>query len=487
MKTLVALAVMAGLFVSAIAASFIQTPTAPVEGTTLPQSSALFESSLQSRITSSDTSMTLVSTSTASGEVLPNGYHCFTLDEGRTDAEFVCGTLTSAKTVTSLERGLSYLTATTTVSANQHAHRVGADVKVTDYPVIQRMRNQLNGNDTIPNLLSYVSTVCSTSSGNTSICDKAYVDGVAVAGASNANETTKGIVELATSLEAASSTSSGSTGARLGLPASMATDTPSVVCGATPCVLMTKYGTTTLNHTSLNLADDFNFYTGNITFAGGATSTATTTIAASSLTGAPFKINGILYKYPSTQGASSTVLMNNGSGSLTNEGVCHQIDATTTAAAMVTATSTFEAANYLIITADGSGATDSGWNVHFNGDGAANYGDNRVSVDGNGTNNTSRAQSAKTAVCLGSDDCGTGGADATTTRMHIELRVSNNSAIPKLGSNLKIMSNAGATAPSYVQGSFVWNNTSAQITSVSFIPVSTNIPTGTVIRVIGCQ
>jgi hypothetical protein len=49
---------------------------------TLPQGSALFETSLQSRISSTDSSMTLVSTSTASGEVLPAGYHCYTLDEG---------------------------------------------------------------------------------------------------------------------------------------------------------------------------------------------------------------------------------------------------------------------------------------------------------------------------------------------------------------------------------------------------------------------
>jgi hypothetical protein len=68
--------------------------------------------------------MTLVSTSTASGEVLPSGYHCFTVDEGRSDAEFICGTLTSAKTVTGMTRGISYLNGTSTVSANQHAHRV---------------------------------------------------------------------------------------------------------------------------------------------------------------------------------------------------------------------------------------------------------------------------------------------------------------------------------------------------------------------------
>ena len=86
--------------------------------------------------------------------VLSNGFHCYTIDEGRTDAEYVCGTLTSAKTVTGLTRGVSYLTGTSTVSANQHAHRVGANVKVTDYPLIQILRAILNGNDFLPNRLS---------------------------------------------------------------------------------------------------------------------------------------------------------------------------------------------------------------------------------------------------------------------------------------------------------------------------------------------
>jgi hypothetical protein len=128
-------------------------------GLALPAAPAVFETSLQDRITESDTSLTLVSTSTASGEAIPTGYHCFTLDEGRSDAEFVCGTLGGDRAVTSLERGVSFITGTSTVTANKHDHRKGANVKVTDFPVIQRMRAQLSGSDTIPNLLSYANTV----------------------------------------------------------------------------------------------------------------------------------------------------------------------------------------------------------------------------------------------------------------------------------------------------------------------------------------
>src|SRR6266550_2984652 len=162
------LGICALIFVTALALYAVQ-----ASAVTLPQGTAIFETSLTSRISSSDTSMTLVSTSTASGEVLPNGFHCYTIDEGRTDAEYVCGTLTAAKTVTGLTRGVSYLTGTTSVSLNQHTHRVGANVKITDYPLLQILRAILNGNDFLPNLLRYVSgTDCTVSSPGDVICDK---------------------------------------------------------------------------------------------------------------------------------------------------------------------------------------------------------------------------------------------------------------------------------------------------------------------------
>ncbi len=73
----------------------------PSVGIPLPQGAAVFQTSLQSRISSSDTSMTLVSNSLRGGETL-SGYNCFTLDEGRSDSEFVCGSVTGTL-ATSLE------------------------------------------------------------------------------------------------------------------------------------------------------------------------------------------------------------------------------------------------------------------------------------------------------------------------------------------------------------------------------------------------
>lgn len=62
------------------------------------------------------------------------------------------------------------------------------------------------------------SPIVPTPTGNTDAANKAYVDGVAVAGASNANTTTKGIVEEATQAEVDARTTTGGTGAKLFAP-----------------------------------------------------------------------------------------------------------------------------------------------------------------------------------------------------------------------------------------------------------------------------
>jgi|ERR1700738_1597469 hypothetical protein len=65
-------------------------------GATLPSGTAVFEASLQSRISSTDTSMTLVANSVRGGTAL-TGFQCFTVDEGRTDAEYICGTISGTR------------------------------------------------------------------------------------------------------------------------------------------------------------------------------------------------------------------------------------------------------------------------------------------------------------------------------------------------------------------------------------------------------
>ena len=195
------------------------------QGAALPQGAAVFETSLQSRISSTDTSLTLVANSVRGGSTL-SGYQCFTVDEGRTDAEYICGQV-SGTSVTSLERGIDPLTGTSTNSTLKFAHRVGANVKITDFPLIQRLRNMLGGTEYAPALPIATTTVLiDSNSASSTFATKYYVDTSSVAGAADANETTKGIGELATAAEAAAGTSLGSTLSRLLLPASLATSTP---------------------------------------------------------------------------------------------------------------------------------------------------------------------------------------------------------------------------------------------------------------------
>jgi hypothetical protein len=77
------------LFISSlfgVAPAQVQAPIEQTLGAALPSGTAVFETSLQSRISSTDTSLTLTANSVRGGSAL-SGYNCFTLDEGRTDAE----------------------------------------------------------------------------------------------------------------------------------------------------------------------------------------------------------------------------------------------------------------------------------------------------------------------------------------------------------------------------------------------------------------
>lgn len=233
------------------------------------QAVADFETSLASEITAAATTMTLVSTSTASGEYLPQGkVYGFKLG-GR---EYVLGTLSAGRQITSMTRGISLLTGTTTGGTAESWGR-GTSVEITDAPVLLEIINKVSGTQYFDNLLTYTTnhTIASTSNqlayagwvasfanvastsayrtildsantfslGNTfsatttfsqgltlgysidsgsdalDVANKSYVDGVAIAGASDASQTVKGIVEEATVAEINSSSATGGTGAKL--------------------------------------------------------------------------------------------------------------------------------------------------------------------------------------------------------------------------------------------------------------------------------
>lgn len=163
-------------------------------GATIPVVVAVFQTSLTNKILSTDTSMTLVNGTNKAGNPL-SGYTCFNIDEGTSVEEFVCGTASSTS-VTSLRRGIDPVDGYSEVTALKKAHGRGASVKITNFPQIAVVSRILNGNESVPNKLFYATT--NTFSSSTELVSKAYVDGVAIAGAPDAATTVKGVTKLST-------------------------------------------------------------------------------------------------------------------------------------------------------------------------------------------------------------------------------------------------------------------------------------------------
>ncbi len=156
-----------------------QAPAIENVGATIPVPVAVFQTSLQASISTTDTSMTLVTGTDKSGDAL-SGYICFTLDEGTSIEEFVCGT-TAGTAVTSMIRGIDPVDGDLEVTALKKAHRRGASVKVTNYPSLGILSRILNGTETLPNAISYASGVGPTASSD--LADKEYVLSVVSGGA----------------------------------------------------------------------------------------------------------------------------------------------------------------------------------------------------------------------------------------------------------------------------------------------------------------
>lgn len=169
------------LLISIISGYFFFTPQELNVGAELPDAPALFETSLAAPITATADSFTLTSNTVRGGGSL-SGYNCFTIDEGSAQAEFVCGTASSTS-VTGVTRGISPSDGTTAVAALQFAHRRGASVKITDFPIIQILRNQNNGEATFENALRYAGSVVPSSADE--LADVGYVLSVVNGGTVN--------------------------------------------------------------------------------------------------------------------------------------------------------------------------------------------------------------------------------------------------------------------------------------------------------------
>jgi hypothetical protein len=275
----------------------------------VPDAPYLFQTTLLSAIGTTDSSMTLTLGTLKSGSAL-SGYQCFTIDAGTASAEYVCGTASSTS-VTSLVRGIDPLDPATSVTALKFSHRRGADVRITDFPILQITKRLINGQDGLPSPLKLDTSISTTTlATNTSyLASVGYVNGVALQGAPTATTTIPGVVQIGTTAQIASAT--GMTGNYTLVPAgSLFSQT---FRSATTVPVTSASGKIASGFIDTTSAYSFS---GAVTFASATTTlSATTTIAASSLN--KLYLNNVPYVFPSSQGSASTTLLNDGSGNLT--------------------------------------------------------------------------------------------------------------------------------------------------------------------------
>lgn len=170
-----------------------------------------FTTQLASAMAVGATTATLQSATDDDGVALPAGVYFFAIDGNNSQKEHIVCTLsgTSLTAISSVNRqGVQ-------TSGVVRAHRVGSTVTLTDFAHLKYINDLVSGattfNASVP--LGYDGTASITTANQ--FATKAYVDGVAIAGAPNADTTTKGIVEEATQAEVLAKTAAGGTGAEL--------------------------------------------------------------------------------------------------------------------------------------------------------------------------------------------------------------------------------------------------------------------------------
>lgn len=205
-------------------------------GATLPIAGSTYNLA-GSGVTGSATSITLQSlTITQSGQKILDAdlsdTFYITLEPGNRNRQEIVSCTTVVQngngtaTLSGCSRGLSPISPYTASSTLQFSHAGGSQVVFSDPPQLFNSYGALADDETITGNWK-LGTDCTGGSANDEVCAKAYIDSVGSSGAADANETTKGISELATENELIAGTSAGGTSARLVIPNSLATSTPS--------------------------------------------------------------------------------------------------------------------------------------------------------------------------------------------------------------------------------------------------------------------
>jgi len=138
----------------------------------IPRPITLYETTIASKIESTDTSLTLSTATDDAGNAISGvvGLTC--------DGEVMIGTK-SGTSVTGLLRGIDPQDGTSEVTALKAAHQRGAVIKITAAPFLNIVYRLLNGAEGFPNQLKYVTSGYPTPVNDYDIPTKAYVLSVA--------------------------------------------------------------------------------------------------------------------------------------------------------------------------------------------------------------------------------------------------------------------------------------------------------------------
>ena len=311
-------------------------------GATLPIAGSTYTLS-GSGISSSATSFTL-----SSFTIPQNGYEIqdsdisdtfyMTVEPGsKTRQEIIaCTTVaqnsTGTATISGCSRGMSPISPYTASTTLQFAHSGGTQVILSDPPQLFEQYFTLdNDNQTISGVVNFsVNPILTTATSSLQAINKAYADALAIAGAPDSSASVKGIVEMASALETASSTNGtdGDTTAFL-VPSTERFTANATTTYAVPV----SRSNGQLDENWIATSSPYN-WTGQHTFKSGLVGIGTTTpgvelgiggnliTSGTTTTGSlvatttDVKIGGIPYEFPGAQGAASTILQNNGSGQL---------------------------------------------------------------------------------------------------------------------------------------------------------------------------
>ena len=198
-----------------------------------------YQTTLSSSMTATQTTLPVSKVTTKDNHTLTMGdlgsKVFFVIEPGSRKEEIVMATGISGTTWTNLVRGLAfYGTSTVSVAANRYTHNSGSTVVMSNVHYATDESVDKDSNETIAGLKTFstlpqIGTYAAPTD-DKEFSPKKYVDDVISAGAPDATLTVKGLLEVATGAEIASTTpiGGGGTSAPLALTTGYATSSPDV-------------------------------------------------------------------------------------------------------------------------------------------------------------------------------------------------------------------------------------------------------------------